>query len=105
MSTEKIIHSKSGWLMCGVCIVLFHLAAYLFVTLMTTLGGSHSSSNGVPVGNRSIQQAYFPLCCRLLCGGDFLHERTLLASAWSGSCACFFFGKYVGTIRDGVFGG
>ena len=62
MSTEKIIHSKSGWLMCGICIVLFALAAYLFVTLMTTLGGSHSSRATVYLlGIVSIRLSVLPL--------------------------------------------
>ena len=62
MSTEKIIHSKSGWLMCGICIVLFALAAYLFVTLMTTLGGSDSSRATVYLlGIVSIRLSMLPI--------------------------------------------
>ena len=101
MSTEKIIHSKSGWLMCGICIVLFALAAYLFVTLMTTLGGGHSSRATVYLlGIVSIRLSMLPIVLAVCFVVGIFCMSGLFSLQPGQARVCVLFGKYVGTIRD-----
>ena len=101
MSTEKIIHSKSGWLMCGICIVLFALAAYLFVTLMTTLGGGHSSRATVYLlGIVSIRLSMLPIVLAACFVVGIFCMSGLFSLQPGQARVCVLFGKYVGTIRD-----
>ncbi len=87
--------------MCGICIVLFALAAYLFVTLMTTLGGGHSSRATVYLlGIVSIRLSMLPIVLAVCLVAGIFCMSGLFSLQPGQARVCVLFGKYVGTIRD-----
>ena len=87
--------------MCGICIVLFALAAYLFVTLMTTLGGGHSSRATVYLlGIVSIRLSMLPVVLAVCLVVGIFCMSGLFSLQPGQARVCVLFGKYVGTIRD-----
>lgn len=87
--------------MCGICIVLFALAAYLFVTFMTTLGGRHSSSATVYLlGIVSIRLSILPVVLAVCFVAGIFCMSGLFSLQPGQARVCVLFGKYVGTIRD-----
>lgn len=87
--------------MCGICIVLFALAAYLFVTLMTTLGGGHSSRATVYLlGIVSIRLSVLPVVLAACFVVGIFCMSGLFSLQPGQARVCVLFGKYVGTIRD-----